>query len=248
MNKVMLVTGGSRGIGAATIRMGAQRGYAVAINYQKRLDVAENLMDEINDGGGKATIIQANVSVESEIIEMFNQVDQQLGTLTAFVNNAGIIQPPKTLVEMTKERLQELFDVNILGAVLCAREAVKRMSTRLGGSGGAIVNLSSAAAKMGGPNSFLDYATSKGAIDTFTHGLGQEVANEGIRVNGIRPGLIYTDIHASLGDPDRVKRLENVVPMKRGGLPEEVAEAIMWLLSSEASYVTASTLDVGGGR
>jgi NAD(P)-dependent dehydrogenase (short-subunit alcohol dehydrogenase family) len=175
-------------------------------------------------------------------------VDQQLGTLTAFVNNAGIIQPPKPLVEMTRERLQELFDVNILGAVLCAREAVKRMSTRLGGSGGAIVNLSSAAAKMGGPNSFLDYAASKGAIDTFTNGLGQEVANEGIRVNGIRPGLIYTDIHASLGDPDRVKRLENVVPMKRGGLPEEVAEAIMWLLSPEASYVTASTLDVGGGR
>jgi len=229
MNKVMLVTGGSRGIGAATVRLGAKRGYAVAINYQKRADVAQNLMDEINDGGGKAIIIQANVSVESEIIEMFNQVDQQLGPLTAFVNNAGIIQPPKPLVEMTRERLQELFDVNILGAVLCAREAVKRMSTRLG-------------------NSFLDYAASKGAIDTFTHGLGQEVANEGIRVNGIRPGLIYTDIHASLGDPDRVKRLENVVPMKRGGLPEEVAEAIMWLLSPEASYVTASTLDVGGGR
>ena len=248
MNKVMLVTGGSRGIGAATVRLGAKRGYAVAINYQKRADVAQNLMDEINEGGGEAIIIQANVSIESEIIEMFNQVDQQLGTLTAFVNNAGIIQPPKPLVEMTRERLQELFDVNILGAVLCAREAVKRMSTRLGGSGGAIVNLSSAAAKMGGHNSFLDYAASKGAIDTFTHGLGQEVANEGIRVNGIRPGLIYTDIHASLGDPDRVKKLENVVPMKRGGLPEEVAEAIMWLLSPEASYVTASTLDVGGGR
>ncbi|MDG2197396.1 MAG: SDR family oxidoreductase [SAR324 cluster bacterium] len=248
MNKVMLVTGGSRGIGAAAVRLGAKHGYAVAINYEKQADVAQNLMDEINDGGGKAIIIQANVSVESEIIEMFNQVDQQLGTLTAFVNNAGIIQPPKPLVEMTRERLQELFDVNILGAVLCAREAVKRMSTRLGGSGGAIVNLSSAAAKMGGPNSFLDYAASKGAIDTFTNGLGQEVANEGIRVNGIRPGLIYTDIHASLGDPDRVKRLENVVPMKRGGLPGEVAEAIMWLLSPEASYVTASTLDVGGGR
>ena len=248
MNKVMLVTGGSRGIGAATVRLGAKHGYAVAINYQKRADVAQNLKDEVNDGAGQAIIIQANVSVESEIIEMFNQVDQQLGTLTAFVNNAGIIQPPKPLVEMTRERLQELFDVNILGAVVCAREAVKRMSTRLGGSGGAIVNLSSAAAKMGGPNSFLDYAASKGAIDTFTNGLGQEVANEGIRVNGIRPGLIYTDIHASLGDPDRVKRLENVVPMKRGGLPEEVAEAIMWLLSPEASYVTASTLDVGGGR
>jgi NAD(P)-dependent dehydrogenase (short-subunit alcohol dehydrogenase family) len=248
MNKVMLVTGGSRGIGAATVRLAAKRGFAVAINYQKQTDVAKTLMNEINDKGGKAIIVQANVSIESEIIEMFSQVDKQLGTLTDFVNNAGIIQPPKPLAEMTLERLQELFNVNVLGAVLCAREAVKRMSTRLGGSGGAIVNLSSAAAKMGGPNSFLDYAASKGAIDTFTHGLGQEVANEGIRVNGIRPGLIYTDIHASLGDPNRVKRLENMVPMQRGGLPEEVAEAIMWLLSPEASYVTASTLDVGGGR
>lgn len=245
--KVMLVTGGSRGIGAATARIGASRGYAVAVNYLRNRAAADEIVSAIRATGGEAIAVQADVAVEAEVVRMFQEVDA-FGTLRALTNNAGILERQARVDEMDAGRLMRIFATNVTGSFLCAREAVRRMSTRHGGAGGAIVNLSSIAARLGAPNEYVDYAASKGAIDTLTVGLAKEVASEGIRVNGVRPGVIYTDIHASGGEPGRVDRVKDAVPMKRGGDPEEVAQAILWLLSDEASYVTGTFVDVTGGR
>ncbi|EJN08811.1 SDR family oxidoreductase [Herbaspirillum sp. YR522] len=247
-DKVILVTGGSRGIGAATARLAAQQGYAVAVNYVSNREAAESVVADIVRGGGRAIAVAGDVSREDDIIGMFSTVDRELGTLTALVNNAGILGRQSRLDEMTAERINQVLLANITGSLLCAREAVRRMSTRHGGPGGAIVNLSSMAAKLGGPGEYVDYAASKGAIDAFTIGLAKEVAAEGIRVNAVRPGLIYTDIHASGGEAGRVDRLKDAVPMKRGGTAEEVANAIMWLVSDQSSYATGTFIDVSGGR
>lgn len=246
--KVMLVTGGSRGIGAATARMGALRGYAVAVNYVHNRAAADEIVSAIRAAGGEALAVQADVAVEGEVVRMFEEVDRVLGPLQALVNNAGILERQARVDEMDAARLTRILATNVTGSFICAREAVRRMSTRHGGSGGAIVNLSSIAARLGAPNEYVDYAASKGAIDTLTVGLAKEVACEGIRVNGVRPGVIYTDIHASGGEPGRVDRVKDAVPMKRGGNAEEVAQAILWLLSDEASYVTGTFVDVTGGR
>ena len=248
MDKVVLITGGSRGIGAATALAAARKGYAVAVNYAANALAADDVVREIRAAGGTAMSVQADVAHEDEVMAMFEKVDAQLGRLTALVNNAGVVDVTARLDQMSAARLKRMFDVNVIGSMLCAREAVRRMSTRHGGAGGAIVNLSSAAARIGAPGQYLDYASAKGAIDTFTIGLAKEVAAEGIRVNAVRPGLIETDIHASGGLPDRVRDLAHQVPMKRGGTAEEVAEAIIWLMSPEASYTTMSLLDVSGGR
>jgi NAD(P)-dependent dehydrogenase (short-subunit alcohol dehydrogenase family) len=248
LEQVLLVTGGSRGIGAATALLAAGKGYAVAVNYTAHPSAAEEVVRRIRAAGGRAIAVQADVAQEKQVLALFEQVDRELGRLTALVNNAGVVDVPARLDEMSVARLKRMFDINVIGAMVCAREAVRRMSTRHGGSGGAIVNVSSAAARMGAPGQYLDYAAAKGAIDTFTIGLAKEVAAEGIRVNAVRPGLIETDIHASGGLPDRVRDLAHQVPMKRGGSAEEVAEAILWLLSPQASYTTMSLLDVSGGR
>jgi NAD(P)-dependent dehydrogenase (short-subunit alcohol dehydrogenase family) len=248
VSEVLLVTGGSRGIGAATAVLAARKGFAVAVNYTHNEAAAQDVVRAIRADGGKAMAIQADVADEGQVLEMFRQVDAQLGRLTALVNNAGIVDRPARVDEMSVERLKRMFDINVIGSFVCAREAVKRMSTRLGGRGGAIVNVSSAAARLGAPGQYVDYAASKGAIDTFTLGLAKEVAAEGIRVNAVRPGLIETDIHASGGLPNRVRDLMHQVPMQRGGSAEEVAQAIVWLLSPEASYTTMSLLEVSGGR
>jgi len=246
--KVLLITGGSRGIGAATARLAAQRGYAVAINYRRNVEAAEQLVAEIRSAGGQALACAADVGIESEVEQLFAAVDAELGPLSALVNNAGILEQHMPLSQMSAARLQRVFTANITGSFLCAREAVKRMSTVNGGAGGAIVNVSSAASRLGSPNEYVDYAASKAAIDTLTIGLAKEVAGEGIRVNAVRPGVIYTEIHASGGEPERVERVRLQVPMQRGGQPGEVASAILWLLSKEASYATGSILDVAGGR
>jgi NAD(P)-dependent dehydrogenase (short-subunit alcohol dehydrogenase family) len=246
--QVLIVTGASRGIGAATARLAAKRGFAVCVNYLHNAEAAEAVVSDIRRGGGKAIAIQADVSSEPEILRLFETVDRELGRLTALVNNAGTLEQQMRLDAMDAGRLWRMFTTNSVGPMLCAREAVCRMSSRHGGSGGSIVNVSSAAARLGGPGEYIDYAASKGAIDTFTIGLAKEVAEEGIRVNGVRPGIIYTDIHAKGGEPGRVDRVKASVPMKRGGQPEEVAAAIVWLLSSEASYITGTILDVTGGR
>lgn len=246
--KVMLVTGGSRGIGAATARIGAQRGYAVAVNYVHNRAAADEIVSAIRDSGGEAMAVQADVAAEAEVVRMFQEVDRVLGPVQALVNNAGILERQARVDELDAARLTRILATNVTGSFICAREAVRRMSTRHGGSGGAIVNLSSIAARLGAPNEYVDYAASKGAIDTLTVGLAKEVAGEGIRVNGVRPGVIYTDIHASGGEPGRVDRVKDAVPMKRGGNAEEVAQAILWLLSDEASYVTGTFVDVTGGR
>jgi len=246
--QVLLVTGASRGIGAATAVLAARKGYAVAINYTANAAAAEAVAREIREAGGQAITVRADVAHEDQVLAMFAQVDAQLGRLTGLVNNAGVVDVTARLEDMSAARLKRMFDINVLGSMVCAREAVRRMSTRFGGAGGAIVNVSSAAARIGSPDQYVDYAAAKGAIDTFTIGLAKEVAADGIRVNAVRPGLIETEIHASGGIPDRVRQLAHQVPMQRGGTAMEVAQAIVWLLSPEASYTTMSLVDVSGGR
>ncbi len=248
MNKVILVTGGSRGIGAATAKLVSQKGYAVCISYNNDKLSAERLRNEIITSGGIALSVQADVGIENDVIRLFQTVKNEFGCISGFVNNAGIITPQSQLVDMDIERLKKIFNINIIGSFICAREAVKHMSTDSGGEGGSIVNLSSAAARIGSPNEFIDYAASKGAIDTMTLGLAKEVAEQGIRVNAVRPGLISTELHADTGDANRPEKLKQYVPMKRAGTAEEVANMIVWLLSDEASYVTGSLFDVTGGR
>ncbi|NVM88913.1 NAD(P)-dependent dehydrogenase (short-subunit alcohol dehydrogenase family) [Variovorax sp. SG517] len=248
MDQVLLITGGGRGIGAATALLAASRGYAVAVNYATNSLAADEVVRTIRDGGGNAMAVQADVGDEAQVIAMFQKVDARFGRLTALVNNAGVVDVTARVDEMSFARLERMFRINVIGSFICAREAVRRMSTRYGGSGGAIVNISSGAARLGSPGQYVDYAASKGAIDTFTIGLAKEVAEEGIRVNAVRPGLIDTEIHASGGLPDRAFELAPTVPMKRTGTAEEIAGAILWLLSPEASYTTTALLDVTGGR
>ena len=248
MNKILIVTGGSRGIGAATAKLAAAQGYQVCVNYLINQQAADAVVADIRSAGGTAVAMQADLAVEAEIVELFQRVDQKLGPVTALVNNAGILEQQSSLLGMDERRLQRVFVTNVVGPMLCAREAVKRMSTKLGGKGGAIVNVSSAAACLGAAGEYIDYAASKGALDTFTIGLSKEVAEQGIRVNSVRPGFIYTDIHASGGEPGRVDRVKDSIPMKRGGQPEEVAQAILWLLSEQASYATGTFIDLAGGR
>jgi NAD(P)-dependent dehydrogenase (short-subunit alcohol dehydrogenase family) len=247
-DQILVVTGGSRGIGAATARLAAERGFAVAISYKRDQQAAAAVVDGITAGGGRAIAVQGDVSIDADVCRLFTEVDQQLGRLSALVKNAGILETQTRVDQITADRLQRIFATNVTGPFLCAREAVRRMSTRHGGSGGVIVNVSSAAARLGGPGEYVDYAASKGAIDTMTIGLAGEVAAEGIRVNAVRPGVIYTGIHADGGEPGRVDRVKQFVPMKRGGEPEEVAQAILWLISSQASYTTGAFIEVSGGR
>lgn len=248
MEQVLLVTGGSRGIGAATALLAAGQGFAIAVNYTANAPAADEVVRQIRASGGKAIAVRADVSQEDQVLAMFEKVDTELGRMTALVNNAGVVDATARVDEMSFARLRRMFDVNVIGSFLCAREAVRRMSTRHGGSGGAIVNVSSAASRLGAPGQYVDYAAAKGAIDAFTVGLAKEVAAEGIRVNAVRPGLIETEIHASGGLPDRVRQLAHQVPMQRGGTAAEVAQAIVWLLSPAASYTTMSLVDVSGGR
>jgi NAD(P)-dependent dehydrogenase (short-subunit alcohol dehydrogenase family) len=248
LRPILIITGASRGIGAATARLAATRGYAVVVNFLRQRQAAEVVVETITQAGGDALAVQANVADEGDVSRLFDTVDRQWGTLAALVNNAGVLEPQTRVEHMSADRLARVFATNVTGAFLCAREAVRRMSTRQGGHGGAIVNVSSGAARLGSPNEYVDYAASKGAIDTMTIGLSREVAEEGIRVNAVRPGFIYTEMHASGGEPNRVDRLKEIVPMKRGGDPNEVARAILWLLSDEASYCTGTFIDVAGGK
>lgn len=247
-DRVLLVTGGGRGIGAATARLAASQGWSVAVNFVGNSLAADEVVRTIRADGGHAITVQADVSDEGQVRRMFEKVDAKLGRLSGLVNNAGVVDVSARVDEMDAARIRRMFDINVLGSFLCAGEAVRRMSTRHGGGGGAIVNVSSAASRLGSPGQYVDYAASKGAIDAFTIGLAKEVAAEGVRVNAVRPGLIETDIHASGGLPDRVNQLKGQVPMQRGGTAEEVAQAIVWLLSDAASYTTMSLLDVSGGR
>jgi NAD(P)-dependent dehydrogenase (short-subunit alcohol dehydrogenase family) len=246
--KTILITGGSRGIGAATALLAAQRGYAVCVNYQSNASAAQHIVNQITSGGGNAMAVMADIAVESDVTRLFETCDKALGVLTALVNNAGILETQMRVEAMNAARLQRVLATNVIGTFMCAREAIRRMSTRHGGKGGTIVNVSSGASRLGAPNEYVDYAASKGAVDSLTIGLSKEVAEEGIRVNAVRPGFIYTDMHISGGEPDRVNRVKEFVPMKRGGSPEEVATAIMWLLSEESSYVTGSFIDIAGGK
>jgi NAD(P)-dependent dehydrogenase (short-subunit alcohol dehydrogenase family) len=248
MNGALLITGASRGIGAATARLAAQRGYAVCVNYRHNRDAAAAVVRSIEAAGGTAIAVAADVSVEADVVRLFDTCDRSLGSLVALVNNAGIVETQMRVETMDAARLHRIFTTNVIGPFMCARQAVRRMSTRHGGSGGCIVNVSSAAARLGSAGEYVDYAASKGALDTLTIGLAGEVAGEGIRVNTVRPGIIYTEIHASGGEPQRVDRVKAFIPMKRGGDPDEVARAILWLLSDEASYTTGAFLDVTGGK
>jgi NAD(P)-dependent dehydrogenase (short-subunit alcohol dehydrogenase family) len=246
--EIMIVTGASRGIGAATARLAAQRGYAVCINCLNNRAAAQSVADEIVAAGGTAIVVAADVAREADVARLFETVDRELGPLTALVNNAGILEKQMRVEQMDAARINRIFATNVTGTLLCAREAVKRMSTKRGGAGGAIVNMSSATSRLGSAGEYVDYAASKGAVDTLTLGLAREVADEGIRVNAVRPGIIDTDMHASGGEPGRVERLKGSIPMKRGGDAVEVAQAILWLLSAEASFTTGALLDVTGGR
>ncbi|WP_300650431.1 SDR family oxidoreductase [Hydrogenophaga sp.] len=246
--RVLLVTGGGRGIGAATARLAASQGWAVAVNYTANSLAADEVVRGIRELGGTAITAKADVADEAQVLAMFQKIDAKLGRLTGLVNNAGVVDVSARIDEMGVARWRRMFDINVIGSMLCAREAVRRMSTKHGGEGGAIVNVSSAASRLGSPGQYVDYAAAKGAIDAFTIGLAKEVAAEGIRVNAVRPGLIETEIHASGGLPTRVRDLQHLVPMQRGGTADEVAQAIVWLLSDAASYTTMSLLDVSGGR
>ncbi|MBX9446557.1 SDR family oxidoreductase [Dickeya chrysanthemi] len=248
MQNITLITGGSRGIGRATALRLARQGHWIAISYLRQYHQAQRVVEEITALGGKAIAIQADVADEQQIVALFANIDRELGPLSGLVNNAGILHPQARFEELDAARLNAMFAANITGCFLCAREAIKRMSHRHGGRGGAIVNVSSAASRLGAPHEYVDYAASKGALDSMTKGLSLEVAAEGIRVNAVRPGFIYTDIHADGGEPGRVDRLSQAIPMQRGGQPEEVANAIAWLLSDEASYVTGSFIDLAGGK
>lgn len=248
MKKVILVTGGSRGIGAAVAHLAAQEGYAVCISYLSNRSAAEAVVASITEKGGLALAVQADVAREPDVVRLFECVDKALGPVTALVNNAGILERQARVEDMDAARITRVFATNVVGSFVCAREAVRRMSTRHGGVGGAIVNLSSRASRLGAPGEYVDYAASKAAIDTLTIGLAKEVAAEGVRVNAVSPGVIYTDIHASGGEPGRVERLKESIPMKRGGYPEEVAKAVLWLLSEDASFTTGASIDVAGGR
>lgn len=246
--KILVITGGSRGIGAATARLAAAQGYAVCISYKSNRGAADEIVGAIRSAGGTAIAVQADVASEANVVRLFETVDRELGPVTALVNNAGILDRQMRVESMDASRLNRIFATNVTGSFLCAREAIRRMSKRHGGSGGAIVNLSSVASRLGAPEEYVDYAASKGAIDTMTIGLAKEVAADGIRVNAVRPGVIDTEIHASGGEPGRVQRVKESVPMKRGGEAGEVANAILWLLSDQASYTTGAIIDVTGGR
>jgi NAD(P)-dependent dehydrogenase (short-subunit alcohol dehydrogenase family) len=243
-----MVTGGSRGIGAATAQLAAARGYAVCVNYRSNADAAAAVVRGIERAGGRAVAVQGDVRVEEDVVRLFDTCDRALGPLSALVNNAGILETQMRVDQMSGDRIRRVFETNVVGAFLCAREAVRRLSTRFGGGGGAIVNVSSGASRLGSPGEYVDYAATKGALDTMTIGLAREVAAEGVRVNAVRAGFIYTEIHASGGEPNRVDRVKTMVPMQRGGTAEEVAQAILWLLSDEASYTTGSFIDVTGGK
>lgn len=245
---LMLVTGGSRGIGAATVLLAAARGWRVAFSYKENAEAANTIIAQAKALGADVTTLQADVSNEADVIRLFETVEQKLGALSALINNAGMLEQQMRLDQMDVGRWQRVFSANVFSSFLCAKQAVLRMSTRHGGQGGVIVNVSSAASRLGSPNEFIDYAAAKGAVDSMTIGLAKELATEGIRVNAVRPGLIYTDIHASAGDPGRVDRVKTGVPMQRGGTTEEVAEAIVWLASAQSSYVTGTLMDVTGGR
>lgn len=248
MGKSILITGSSRGIGAATARLAGARGYEVCVNYRDNAAAAEAVVADIERAGGRAIAVKADVSSEADILAMFSRLDAELAPLAALVNNTGVLETQMRFESLTAERIDRILATNVRGPFLCCREALRRMSTKHGGAGGGIVNVSSAAARLGSPGEYVDYAASKGALETMTLGLAKEVAEEGIRVNAVRPGHIYTDIHASGGEPGRVDRVKALVPMRRGGQPEEVAAAILWLLSDEASFVTGTILDVTGGR
>lgn len=248
MNDVIIVTGASRGIGAATALLAAQRGYSVCVNYRAHQLAADGVVRQIQSAGGRAISVAADVSSEPDVVRLFETCDRELGSPTALVNNAGILEKQMRVEAMDAARIQRIFATNVVGSFLCAREAVRRMSTRRGGAGGAIVNVSSAASRLGAPGEYVDYAASKGAVDTLTVGLAKEVAEEGIRVNGVRAGYIYTDMHASGGEPGRVDRVKQFLPMRRGGTADEVARAILWFLSNEASFTTGSFIEVTGGN
>lgn len=247
-SKIALVTGASRGIGKETAILLAKLGYQVCINYNSNQAAAQETISQIEANGGTAIAIQADIADEKQIVDMFQQIDQRLGPISALVNNAGILLRQATIEDMNSERISKVMQTNVTGLIICSREAVKRMAYKYGGNGGSIVNLSSRASVLGSPNEYIDYAASKGAVDSFTIGLAKEVANQGIRVNAVRPGLIYTDIHATGGEPERVERMKSGIPMQRGGYPEEVAEAIIWLATEKSSYTSGSFIEISGAR